>query len=128
MAWDRARLVWTLCAALFIAAAAPAARAGCSRTLEVPVAPLGFSIIIDGDKASGVFVEFMQQVAANAGCQLHMPPVPRARLEFMFEHGEADLMLAATRSDARDQYGQFIPLVRTRAVMVSLDDERPAIH
>lgn len=128
MSWNRARIVSMLGAVLLVAAAPPRASAACSRTLEVPVAPLGFSVIIEGDKASGVFVEFMQQVAASAGCRVHMQPVPRARLEFMFEHGEADVMLAATPSASRDKFGQFIPLVRTRAVMVSLDRERPAIH
>ena len=122
------RPVFSLVVGLLLMASTAGARAGCSRALEVPVAPLGFSIIVQGDKASGVFVEFMQQVAASAGCEVHMQPVPRARLEFMYEHGEADLLLAATRTDSRDQFGRFIPLVRTRAVMVSLESERPAIH
>lgn len=122
------RTISLLLTVLLTWTASPAASAGCSRPLEVPLAPLGFSVILDGDKARGVFVEFIQQVAASAGCELHMPPVPRARLEFMFEQGEADVMLAATRSDKRDQSGHFIPLVQSRAVMVSLDGSRPAIH
>lgn len=104
------------------------ANAACSRPLEVPLAPIGFSVKVDGDKASGVFVEFIRQVADSVGCQLRMHPVPRARLEFMFEKGEADVMLAATRSEKRDQSGHFIPLVQSRAVMVSLGGSRPAIH
>ncbi|GAB3402938.1 transporter substrate-binding domain-containing protein [Massilia agilis] len=105
------------------------ASAGCSRPLEVPVAPMGFSVTLDGDKAGGAFVEFIEQVAASAGCRLHMPQVPRARLEFMFEQGDADVMLASTHSEKRDQFGVFIPLVQTRSVMVSLKGStRPAIH
>lgn len=113
---------------LLCLAAPPSASAACSRPLDVPVASIGFSVIVDGDKASGVFVEFMRQVAATAGCELRMPPVPRARLEFMFAQGDADVLLASTQSESRDQSGTFIPLVRTRAVMVSLNGPRPAIR
>jgi polar amino acid transport system substrate-binding protein len=125
---NRLRSLVRQSAVLLLALAPPLASAGCTRPLEVPVAPLGFSVIVEGDKTSGVFVDFIQQVAAGAGCEVRMHPVPRARLEYLFEQGEADLLVASTHSDKRDQSGHFIPLVRSRAVMVSLDRARPAIH
>ncbi|MGZ3184211.1 MAG: substrate-binding periplasmic protein [Telluria sp.] len=115
--------------AIFALAAAPwAAYAGCSRPIEAPVAPIGLSIVVKENQVSGVFPEFIQSALDAAGCSIRMHPVPRARVEVMFEQGSADMLLAATHSERRDEFGQFVPLLQTRAVLLSLDGPRPAIH
>lgn len=119
------RFILLLCALL---AWSVQAQAGCSRPIVVPVSPIGLSVVVKNDKVSGVFPEFMEEVAALAGCELRMTPVPRARLEAMFEQGTADILVAATHAEHRDQFGQFIPLVQTRAMLVSLESARSPIH
>ncbi|TFW22763.1 transporter substrate-binding domain-containing protein [Massilia arenosa] len=104
------------------------ASAGCSRPITVPVSPIGQSIRIDKDgQISGVFPALMRDIGAKTGCEIRMSEVPRARLEMMFEQGHADMLLAATHAERRDKYGQFVPLIQTRAVLMSLDHQRAPI-
>ena len=100
---------------------APAAWGGCSRPINVPVSPLGVSVIVHGNTVSGAFPEVLEQLGAKAGCQFVWSVVPRIRGEMLFEEGKADLLVAATRSDKRDQSGLFVPLVATRASLVSVE-------
>lgn len=93
----------------------------CSRPINVPVSPLGVSVIVNGTKVGGVFPELLEQLGAKAGCQFVWSVVPRIRAEMMFEDGKADLLVAATRSDKRDQSGLFVPLVASRASLVSVE-------
>lgn len=109
-----------LSTALLLSLAVPA-WAACSRPINVPASPLGVSVIVRGDAVSGVFPEMLEQLGARVGCQFHWTVVPRARGELMFEEGRADLLVAATHSDKRDQAGTFIPLVATRASLVSVE-------
>ena len=106
---------------------APAAWGGCSRPINVPVSPLGVSVIVHGTKVSGAFPELLEQLGAKAGCQFVWSVVPRIRGEMMFEDGKADLLVAATRSDKRDQSGLFVPLVATRASLVSVEKRQAPI-
>jgi polar amino acid transport system substrate-binding protein len=110
----------TTCVALCLSLAAPA-WAACSRPIQVPVSPLGVSVIVHGDKVSGVFPDMLEQLGARVGCKFVWSVVPRARGEVMFEDGRADLLVAATHSDKRDQSGVFIPLVASRASLVSVE-------
>lgn len=102
--------------------------AACSRPINVPVSPIGVSVIVQGDKVSGVFPEMLEQLGARAGCTFVWSVVPRARAELMFEDGRADLLVTATHSDKRDQSGVFMPLVATRASLVSVEKGQPARH
>lgn len=100
---------------------------GCSRAINVPVSPLGVSVIVHGTAVSGVFPELLEQLGAKAGCQFVWSVVPRARAEMMFEDGKADLLVAATRSDKRDQSGLFVPLVASRASLVSVEKQQAPV-
>lgn len=93
--------------------------AACSRTMQVPVAPIGYSIILNGDAVSGIYADILQEVKKD-GCQFNFTPVPRARLELMFESGSADLLLPSTRTPRRDELGIFVPMIKSRATVISL--------
>jgi polar amino acid transport system substrate-binding protein len=101
-------------------AVAPAALAGCSRDIVVPVAPTGFSVIVNGDQVSGVFPDALRELGAKAGCHFVFPVRPRARLSYMFlESGEADLLLPASRSAARDRVADYVPMMKLKVALVS---------
>jgi len=113
-------MAWGCSAALSVA------WAGCARPVQVPLSPTGHSVVIDGDRISGIYPELLQTLATKERCQFVMTAVPRARLEKLFETGRADMIVATVRSERRDQFGVFIPMVRSRATLISLDDvDRP---
>lgn len=95
------------------------AGAACTRPIQVPVAPIGLSVIIDGDKVSGIYPEVLAEAGKRAHCQFVFKPVPRARLEVMFENGTADVLLPAPRTARRDHYGIFTALVQARPALIS---------
>jgi polar amino acid transport system substrate-binding protein len=74
---------------------------------------------VQDDKIGGIYKDILDSVASKSNCSFALSAVPRARLERLFEAGQADLLLAATRSPERDRLGIFIPLVRTRATAIS---------
>lgn len=102
------------------------AHAACSRLLQVPVSAIGFSIVIKDNVIGGIYVDLLREVEKE-GCQFQFSSVPRARLEAMFESGTADLLLPSTRTARRDELGIFIPMIKSRATIISLASERPAI-
>lgn len=105
------------------------AQAGCTRNIQVPIAPIGLSVFIASDNSiSGVYPEVLRSVAAKEGCNFDFNVVPRARLDLMFEAGRADMLIPASRSAARDEFGSFVPLVQSRATLISLASERAAIR
>lgn len=115
--------------ALLLAAALPSlAWAGCSRPMVVPVSPIGASVIVQGDKVSGVYPEVLRQMGARAGCKFRFSAVPRARLEAMFEAGRADLLIPATHTARRDRLGNFVPWVGVRATVISIAGSRAPIR
>ncbi len=102
--------------------------AGCSRVINVPVAPIGLSVFVAGDNTlSGVYPEILRGVGAREGCSFEFSVVPRARLDAMFESGRADMLLPASRTPARDEAALFVPLVYSRATLISVASDRPAI-
>lgn len=101
------------------------ARADCSRTLQVPVAPVGRSVIIGEQGVSGVYPDALRAVP---GCSFAFPAVPRARLEAMFENGRADLLIPASRTPRRDESGFFVPLIQSRATLIGLNGARPPLR
>jgi len=86
----------------------------------------GQSVVIDGDKVSGIYPELLRGIAAKEQCRFVISAVPRARLERLFETGKADMIVAAQRSTHRDEFGVFVPMVRSRAALISLDDAQRA--
>jgi len=106
----------------------PAAAGGCSRPLQVPVGPVGLSVTVEGEQVGGAYPQLLRSLGRGQGCEFRFQHVPRARLERMFELGEADLIVPATRSERRDQLGEFVPLIQSRAAAVSLRSSRAPVH
>lgn len=113
--------VWALTLACLVAGAAQAA---CSRVLQVPLAPVGLSVLLPPQgPATGVYPELLRQLEAE-GCSFAMSAVPRARQELMFENGKSDLLLPASRTPRREEFGEFVPLIQARAMMIALNSDR----
>lgn len=104
------------------------AHAGCSRPIEVPMAPVGFSIAFDGERATGMYPALLQDLTNATGCQFKIRRVPRARLQTMFELGQADLMAPAARSPDREALGEFVGLVQFRPAVIAVSRERTLPH
>ncbi len=71
-------------------------------------------------RSGGIYPDLLRSLANKEGCALNFPIVPRARQEMMYELGLADILLPARRSPRRDGFGLFVPLVQSRAALVSL--------
>ena len=108
--------------------AAGSAQAGCSRPIEVPLAPVGFSVSFEGERSSGIYPRLLREIGAATGCEFRISRVPRARLQKMFESGQADLLAPAATSPAREVDGEFVPLIQVRPTLLTLDRETKAPH
>ncbi len=116
-----------VCLVAGTALGAGAVRADCTRTIRVPVAPIGMSVVTSGGEVSGVFPDVLRKVASETGCQFDFVVVPRARVEAMFAGGSADVLVPATRTTQRDLHGDFIPMMKARAMLISLASDRAPI-
>ncbi|HTD06843.1 transporter substrate-binding domain-containing protein [Undibacterium sp.] len=105
-----------------------AALAECSRPIVAPMSPTGMAVIIAKDQFSGAYIDVLHSVGKKEGCSFVFSAVPRARQEAMFQAGQSDLLLPATRLPQRDEAGIFVPLVTVRAALISLESARPAVH
>ncbi|MCU6433968.1 transporter substrate-binding domain-containing protein [Undibacterium sp. Jales W-56] len=101
------------------------ASAGCSRVMQVPVAPVGQSVTIDGNAVGGIYPDLLRELKDE--CTFAFMPVPWARLEKMFETGSADLLIPASRTSRRDEIGIFVPMILVRATLISIASERPGV-
>jgi polar amino acid transport system substrate-binding protein len=114
--------------AIVVLAALPAAAWGaCSRSILVPVSPLGITITVDGQTVGGIFPDMLRSAGTAAGCEFSWLVAPRARIEAMFEAGQSDMLLAASRSPKRDLIGTYVPMVGTRATLISIDPKRAPV-
>lgn len=104
---------------------AAAVQAGCSRPIEAPMAPVGLSVNFDGERSNGIYPTLLSELGAAIGCEFRIHRVPRARLQKMFESGQADLLMPASASPARDADGEFVPLVQVRASLLTLSTDQP---
>lgn len=102
-------------------------QAKCSRSIQVPVAPIGQSVVIEGDNISGIYPELLRSLTDKEGCSFTFSEVPRARLELLFETGRADLLIPASKTPKRDASGTFVALVQNRATLLSLQSNRQSI-
>ena len=103
------------------------AQAGCSRVIATPVAPLGLSVMIDGDAINGIYPEILRSTQSKETCMFAMSAVPRARQELLFETGKADILLPASKTARRDELGVFVPLTYSRPVLISVHADRTPI-
>ncbi len=101
--------------------------ATCSRPINVPVAVIGRSVMVNGDNIDGVYPEILRNLGEKEACRFVFTLVPRARLELLFESGRADLLIPASRTSKRDENGIFIPMIYSRATLISLNSNRTVI-
>lgn len=113
---------WVAC---LLMAAATGAEAGCSRVIGVPMAPIELSVSFDGDRSDGIYPALLRELGTAADCEFHIQRVPRARLQKMYESGQADLLLPASASPRRDRDGEFVPLIQARASLMTLTHDGP---
>jgi len=105
-----------------------AASAECSRPIIVPVSPTGTAVIIAKDQFSGAYIDALHNAGKKLGCSFVFSAVPRTRQEAMFQAGQSDLLLPATRLPQRDEAGIFTPLISVRAALISMDSTRAAVR
>ncbi|MES2103125.1 MAG: transporter substrate-binding domain-containing protein [Pseudomonadota bacterium] len=118
-----------LAAPLLASIPAAAFAAECSRPITVPLSPTGTAVIITPQgQFSGTYPDVLRNSGKKDACSFVFSAVPRARQEALFQKGQADLLLPATRSPQRDEAGVFVPLISVRAALISLESARPAIH
>ncbi|MFG6415354.1 substrate-binding periplasmic protein [Roseateles sp. DC23W] len=104
---------------------AASAQAACTRAVNVPLAPIGRSVSFDGGKAQGIYPTLLREVSAASQCQMDLRKVPRARLQTMFDAGQADILIPASATPARDATAEFVPLIQVRVSLLTLDGDAP---
>ena len=119
---------WRRTVALLALALPSLAGAQCSRDIQVPVSAIGASVVVNGASISGIYPDMLRSMGAKLGCNFIFTPVPRARLEAMFEAGKADLLIPASSTPRRDQHGLFIPMLGSRPLLISLQGARASIN
>lgn len=116
-------LVTSLATALSLAA-----QASCSRVIDVPVSAIGQSVVVEGNAIKGIYPDLLRSLDHKDGCKFALTVVPRARLEVLFETSRADLLIPASKTPKRDAHGSFIPLIRNRAMLITLRSGRAPIN
>lgn len=105
------------------------AQAQCTRVVNVPIAPIGLSVFVSADDTvGGVYPDVLRSLGGKEGCSFKFSLVPRARLDALFEAGQADLLIPASKSPKRDKLGVFVPLIYSRATLISVAADRPALR
>ena len=122
------RLAVGLALGLTLVSATTSAWADCSRPIRVPVAPIGMSVVTSGGEVSGIYPDLLRKVSAETGCQFDFVVVPRARVEAMFAASGADALVPATRTSQRDLHGDFIPMMKARAMLISISSDRAPVE
>ena len=113
---------------MLAAGASATAAAACERPFSVPVAPTGLSVTVHGETVGGIYPDLLRGVSAKSDCKFTFSVVPRARQEAMFEAGKSHLLLPAVRTPRRDQHGYFVPVIGTRATLLSVDGQRAPVR
>ena len=115
-------LIFTLCHCIM-----SAVHAKCSRKINVAFSPTGLTAIPSETGISGIYPSLLASTSGKEGCSFEFSVVPRTRQELMFQNGQTDLLLPAIRTVRRDAFGTFIPLLYTRAVLVSMRADLPPV-
>ena len=103
------------------------AQARCSRAIKIPMAASGQSVVIDGDRITGIYPDILRTNQSPETCLFTITPVPRARQELLFETGKADILIPASKTPRRDELGVFVPLTESRAALISVESGRTPI-
>ena len=107
-------------AACVLPRAASAAGHHCTREIAVPVSASGASVTTDGPQVGGIYADLLRAMSAKNGCTFNFSVVPRARQVVLYKAGQADILVPASRTKSRDQYGTFIPMISHRAMLISM--------
>lgn len=119
--WSKTLGTLTLIFGLCQATAAQA-KPSCSRPIKAAIAPLALSIQInDKNEPYGPAVDVLTAVSASTGCRFVLSVVPRARMQVMFQNGEADFMYAS-QSPERDTVGILVPALVHGVSLFTLSD------
>lgn len=102
--------------------------ANCSRPIEVPLSPSGRSVTAAQDPTEGIYAELLRQFSKSENCQVVFNLVPRSRAEFVYANAGADLLIPAIRTSERDKYGEFVPMILGRAMLISAKEITPKIN
>jgi polar amino acid transport system substrate-binding protein len=103
------------------------ASASCTRTINIPAAAAGKAVIVHNEIVSGIYPTLLREFAEKAECPIEFIVVPQARALSMFAAGYADLLIPAFKTPTRDQIGEFVPLIRSRATLITLKSNRKPI-
>lgn len=103
------------------------ASASCTRTINIPAAAAGKAVIVHNEVVSGIYPTLLREFAEKAECPIEFIVVPQARALSMFAAGYADLLIPAFKTPMRDQIGEFVPLIRSRATLITLKSDRKSI-
>lgn len=120
--------IHTAAATLVLGIACSPAQAQCSRALVVPVTITGYAATVIEGQVHGIYPDLLRTEAASVGCAISFQIVPRARQEMLFTTGHADLLLPARRVTRRDDDGIFVPMIRSRPVLISLASRALRFH
>ncbi|MFZ6690078.1 substrate-binding periplasmic protein [Undibacterium sp. SXout11W] len=101
--------------------------ARCSRPVSVAFSLSGFQVALKDQVLLGVYPDVLKRISSKDGCEFTFSVVPRARQELMFKNGQTDLMIPAIRTTRRDESGIFVRLVYSRATLISIHSDWPAI-
>jgi len=104
-----------------------AAQAKCSRPIVVPVSQMGKVMIVNPatNEASGVYPELLRARGAAAGCEFVFRAMPRVRAEAAVREGGADLLVASPRSPQRDAWGDYVPMIGSEWVLITMRSDAP---
>lgn len=100
------------------------ADAACSRPIVVPAAATGFNVRVIDEAVSGVYPDWLRELARKTGCTLQFPVVPRARADAMtFQTQQADMLIPASQNQERDQKAQFVHLATLTPALITMAGE-----
>ncbi|MBR7799782.1 transporter substrate-binding domain-containing protein [Undibacterium fentianense] len=102
--------------------------ANCSRPIQVPVAISGYIVMYRDHQFSGMIPDFLSLIEQKSNCRFTYIHVPKNRQEIMFERGEADLLIATVKTDRRQKIGDFIPFIKLRPTLISVESGQAPIH
>lgn len=115
------------CAAVLCAMLCGVAHARCSRPIVVPVSPIGKVMIINpaSGAISGVYPELLRERGPAFGCDFVFRAMPRVRAEQAVSEGSADLLVASPKSPQRDAWGEYVPMIGSEWVLITLRTDPP---
>lgn len=94
----------------------------CSKTMRIAVSPQSPALNVNRqNQVSGILSDFFSSLEDSTACRFSWDFVPRARAIHYLKHGLTDIVFAI-RTDERDQYAEFIPLLEFYPSLVVMND------